>query len=243
MDLDISASVGAANALTRRWITALDTTTDCLVSGFSAWHLLAILASGATGTAREELRAATNLGGTVGSDEINDLFRMLSGDMASGVGLWVRPDLVLDPSFVDSFDGLTVDIIPDDPTVLDRWVSESTNNILKSFPVSVDEEVRLVAASALGLDTPWRRPFTPGGTQWCNGSGAWFEGLTRSQPSRANGAVIFGTNAAVSRYVCETEDNIDVHLVAGTLPILAPRCFSPQSKASTVRRLSNLSMT
>src|SRR6478609_3700386 len=50
-----------SNALTRRWILEQDWASGAVLSGVGVWPLLAALAAGASGPARDELEAATGV--------------------------------------------------------------------------------------------------------------------------------------------------------------------------------------
>ena len=208
---DIDLAVSASNEVTRAWTAKVDFSQDTLISGFSAWSLLAALTVGATGPARSELQAVT---GVEEAPVPNELWAALD-DVAVGFGLWVRNDLRIREAFAAALPALTTGSIPADPVVLDRWVAAETKDMITELPSVISPEILLVLANVIALDVDWQLPFKPGAIWWA-GEGPLLEGLQRQEPISHAAAIVKDGDQSISRFVCRSTTGIDVHLVAGS---------------------------
>ena len=203
----------AANSVTSRWLTEIDYSSDMLISGYSAWSLLAALTLGATGPAKNELAAVTMVDGDAGP-AVRELWERVSEEADGGFGLWVKPEVSIEGSFKALLPKLTTGEIPADMSILDRWISTATDGLITEFPRIVDSQTLMVLASALTVDVDWETPFETGKMKWPD-SDTWFTGLGRREEVSAAASIVSLGDRSISRYVSRSTSEIDVHLVAG----------------------------
>ena len=100
MATDLALPVAPANALTARWIHAIGNH-PTVSSGAAVWPLLAIVASAAAGTARDELAAAVGIDPDTGTPAGRALLDALTGadGVSAALGLWSRVELPIRPEF------------------------------------------------------------------------------------------------------------------------------------------------
>ncbi|MFI6943635.1 serpin family protein [Streptomyces sp. NPDC050418] len=153
------------NRLTRRWSEALPGTESTVFSGPSLWPLLALLADPAAGPAREELAEAAGVpadSAMRSAHELLDAFAAMQG-VRSALGLWTAERLPLHPEWaLRAPVGLTGRLGPDpkeSQARLDAWAVQHTDGLIKSMPVKVTEDTKLVLAAAQVVRTRWLRPF------------------------------------------------------------------------------------
>lgn len=171
-----SSTVRAVNALTARWAAALPNRGTAFTAA-GVWPLLALLANGATGAARQELADAIGVPADRAAAEACSLLATIGAmrGVRSALGLWTHETLPLEPTWLAALpdrvhEQLTGDVVPDQAR-LDAWAAQCTDGRIASMPVTVDEDTRLVLACALTVRTDWIRPFTPGGME--AESGPW----------------------------------------------------------------------
>lgn len=161
-------TVAAVRQLTARWIEALAPEGSTVLSAAGAWPLLALLQYAATGPARDELTAAGGLpperSGAAAVDLLADLDAV--PDLSAALGIWTDRLLELTPEFTDLVPKahrsvLTGDLDTDQAT-LDAWAHERTRGLIERMPITVDQDTRLVLATALALATEWQQPFDEG---------------------------------------------------------------------------------
>jgi hypothetical protein len=135
--------------LTARWIEKLPGEESTVISGLGVRPLLALLAELADGPARDELSEAA--GGPYDG-------LLQTPELRMALGLWTRPEIPLQPG-VDRLLPPEVRGQLTDQAALDAWVVEQTDGLLKRMPIELSDEVLLVLASALALQTKWQLPF------------------------------------------------------------------------------------
>jgi serine protease inhibitor len=187
-----------------------------VVSGVGAWLLLAALLHGADGPARRELEAALRVTRGSAAPSVRRLWRIVSATegVECAAGLWTNRDVAVEPSYAGAFPQFTIDTIPRDRSVLDRWASDRTAGLITRFPCDVNADTRLVAATALVAIADWERPFTDTSRGW-SGSRELRPWLSRVDGDLAAAALLTSGSLTVSRVVCRTVGGFDVHLVAG----------------------------
>jgi serine protease inhibitor len=206
MALDDRDVVAPCNGLTSRWVATLREA-DSVLSGAGAWLALAMVLSGAEGEAQRELESAllVEKGDAAGSAR-HLLEQVRSHDgMQAAVGLWTRPVVPVRDRFVAAVAPMAVGTLPDDLSVLDRWVADATSGILNRFPRVASPETLMVVASVLAAEADWVAPFSEEAEGW----------LHRREANLDAAALLRGETLTVSRVVCETVADFDVHLVAG----------------------------
>ncbi|MEV0449620.1 serpin family protein [Streptomyces sp. NPDC050600] len=215
--------VRVVNRMTGRWAGALPAGGDTVLSAAGVWPLLAALADGATGAARNELADALGLPAEEAAGAARELAAGLGAipGVASAVGLWVRADLRLRDTWVaglpDAVLGRFSGDAAADRKALDAWAAERTGGLVPTLPLALDEETPLVLASAQSVRTTWVAPFMTRKVRLTSGhwSGRTVTLLHRSTPA-LDEVGLADTEAgplAVLRVLGDT--GVDVHLLLG----------------------------
>ncbi|WP_046733992.1 serpin family protein [Streptomyces humi] len=214
-------TVSAVNALTARW--ARQTRQGTVFSAAGVWPLLAFLAAGATGPARDELTRAVGLPAdqaAAGARELLDGLDAMSG-VASALGLWTDRALELREQWAAGLPADAHGVLGPDPAAsreaLDAWAAKRTGGLVERMPVRLPEGARLVLATALALRADWRHPFRE--TVLRPGSGPWqgrtLTGLHRSSVRPDRLGVAAGPDGPVTTVKVPGDAGLDVHLLLG----------------------------
>ncbi|MET8508586.1 serpin family protein [Streptomyces sp. NPDC004787] len=237
------ATVRAVNGLAARWAAALptpapspapapapgipaDAAPGTVFSACGVWPLLALLADGAAGPAREELADALGVPAPA-AETARELLAALARIPGAGaaIGLWVRPEVALREAWATGLPGGSLGRLgaggsgaDDSRKLLDAWAAEHTDGLVRELPVTVDEDTLLVLAAAQAVRTTWLRPFwesvtTPERGPW---AGRRLVALRRST-ALLDRVGVAGTAAGpltVLRVLGDT--GVDVHLLLGT---------------------------
>ncbi|WP_262700825.1 MULTISPECIES: serpin family protein [Streptomyces] len=183
-----ATAVEAVNTLTARWARAVVADEGTAFAASGVWPLLALLAGGADGPARQELEGALGVradGATALGGQTLGALDAMEGVHAA-TGLWTRQDLPIRPEWEAELPpGVRSTLTGDaerDRKELDGWASRRTRGAIAEMPVPLTPDTRLVLAGALMVETAWLQPFQPG---WLRpASGPWRDrslaGLTRS---------------------------------------------------------------
>lgn len=180
-----NATVRAVNGQTARRASASEG--GAVFSAAGVWPLLALLADGAGGPAREELADAVGLP----ADEAAGAARELLGAMGatrgldSALGLWTKRTLELrerwEAGLPAEAHGVLTGNAEADKTALDAWAVKRTGGLIERMPVRLYDDTEMVVASALALRTRWLMPFRE--RYWMPESGPWcgreLQGLRR----------------------------------------------------------------
>ncbi|MEV6323437.1 serpin family protein [Nocardia sp. NPDC051787] len=216
MRTSLEPHVGAANALTARWCAVVGRS-DFVVSGAGVWPLLALLASAAEGSARDELAAAIGVPATTGQGGALRLLRDIerAEAVSAALGVWVRNDLPLHEEWASRLPAGVLARLAGQAE-LDSWAAEHTEGLIERFPLSVDPDTLMVLATALVAKTRWRVPFdvgmlTPEDGPWQGHRGP---GLSRTSSGLTNAAILDAPQP-VTRVVVEGSADLDVHLLLG----------------------------
>ncbi|GLW44712.1 hypothetical protein Stsp02_03740 [Streptomyces sp. NBRC 14336] len=217
------ATVRAVNALTGRW--AGRTTGGTVFSAAGLWPLLAFLADGATGAAREELADAVGLPADRAAAAARELLAGLgsAAGVDSALGLWTKRTLELrerwEAGLPAEAHGVLTGYAEADRKALDSWASGRTGGLVERMPVQVTDDTELVLASALSLRTRWLRPFEE--APWLPQTGPWADGGTYLLGLERSGTLLdrVGVADTPDGHVTELRvygtDAVDVHLVLG----------------------------
>ncbi|MEV0286207.1 serpin family protein [Kribbella sp. NPDC050820] len=184
--------------LTARWIETLSGEDSTVISGLGVRPLLAILAELADGPARDELIEAA--GGPYGG-------LLQTPELRMALGLWTRPEIPLQPG-VDRLLPPEVRGQLTDQEALDAWVVEQTGGLLKRMPIQLSDDVLLVLASALALQTKWALPFN----EYPRGDRRW---LSRADQDLDSLQVYDGPTGPLTVITVVGTGEFDVRLVAG----------------------------
>lgn len=230
------STVRAVNSLTSRWASHAAPSTDIgpgpagtVFTAAGVWPLLALLADGADGPARAELAQALGIPADAAADAARELLTALDGvrGLRAATGLWARRDLPLEERWADRLPaGTRGDLTGDgeaDRGALDAWAAERTDGLVEAMPVPLDEDPRLVLASALSLRLRWIQPFSSWETRI--DEGPWANkpllGLSRSTSLLDRVRVAQAPTGPVTVLEVVGDGGGDVHLVLGE-PRAAP---------------------
>jgi hypothetical protein len=184
--------------LTARWIENLSGEGSTVISGLGVRPLLALLAQLADGPARDELSEAA--GGPYDG-------LLQTPELRMALGLWSRPEIELQPG-VDRLLPPEVRGQLTDQAALDEWVVEQTGGLLKRMPIALNDDVLLVLASALALQTKWVLPFN----EYPRGERRW---LSRADHDLDSLRVYDGPTGPLTVVTVVGTGEFDVRLVAG----------------------------
>jgi serine protease inhibitor len=213
------ATIRAVNGLTARWATAVEG--NSVFSAAGVWPLLALLADGAAGPAREELSEALR----VPADQAGGAARELLTAMAAtrgldtALGLWTKRTLELRPEWEAGLPAgahgvLTGDVAADRGT-LDVWAARRTGGLVERMPVSLTDRTQMVLASALALRTRWLRPFHEVPLASRHWSDRVPLGLRRESALLDRIGVADAPDGRVTELKVLGDTGIDVHLLLG----------------------------
>ncbi|MFI6250484.1 serpin family protein [Streptomyces sp. NPDC051016] len=214
-------TVSAVNALCARW--ARQTRQGTVFSAAGVWPLLALLADGAGGPARDELTRALGMQAdqaVAGARELLAGLDAMSG-VESALGLWTDRALEVREPWAaglpaDAHGVLGPDVAASQEA-LDGWAAKRTGGLVERMPVKLAEGARMVLATALALRTDWRHPFRE--TVLRPGSGPWqgrtLAGLHRSSVRPDRIGVAAGPDGHVTTVKVPGDNGIDVHLLLG----------------------------
>ncbi|MEU4098514.1 serpin family protein [Streptomyces sp. NPDC026673] len=162
-----ATTVRAVNALTVRWAgqAVRQDDEETVFSAAGVWPLLALLAAGADGAARDELERATGIGAGEAAEAARRLLARLDAlpGVASAIGLWSKASVPLEPGWVGalppaSYGVLSGDVAAD-RAALDAWAGKRSGGLVPRMPIPLGEDTELVLAGALTVRTDWLRPF------------------------------------------------------------------------------------
>ncbi|MBT2448776.1 proteinase inhibitor I4 serpin [Streptomyces sp. ISL-43] len=218
------STVRAVNALTTRWAGhAAKDGAGTVFTAAGVWPLLALLADGAGGPARTELAEALGIPAEAAAEAARELLSALGGvrGLRAATGLWARRELPLEERWTDRLPAGTRGTLTGDGDTdreaLDAWASDRTGGLVEKMPVHLDEDTRLVLASALALRLRWIQPFEP-----CFAmpeEGPWVHrpllGLRRSTALLDRVRVAQAPTGPVTVLEVVGDGGVDVHLVLG----------------------------
>lgn len=224
-----TAGVGAANELTARWVEVVSGSGDDVVlSGVGVWVLLALLAAGAGGRARDELEWVVGSRGEDALAEARRVLHLLDGSpsVRAALGVWAKA--ALDPEWAaglppGTLGRLTGDVGADQ-AALDAWVREETGGEFEHLPIRLTPDMRVVLATAVTVRTRWRQrfraqPVVVGGGPW---AGETLTHLTATAPDVSTLAVAGDGLEAVTVLTVTSEAGSEVDVVLFLGPADAP---------------------
>lgn len=216
-----NATIRAVNGLTARWAGVAEGGT--VFSAAGVWPLLAFLADGAAGRAREELADAVGMPADQAAGAARELLAGLGAarGVDAALGLWTSRALELrepweaglpaDAHGVLSGDGDA------DKRALDAWAAKRTGGLIERMPARVTDGTLLVLASALAMRTRWLRPFRE--RPWQPEGGPWGErvllGLRRTTELLDRVGVADTPAGHVTELKVLGNNAVDVHLLLG----------------------------
>lgn len=211
-----NATIRAVNDLTARWAGASEGGT--VFSAAGVWPLLAFLADGATGRAREELSEALGVPAEQAAATARELLATMSAvdGLESALGLWTKRVVELREEWESGLPtetrGALTGELDADQAALDAWAAKRTGGAIERMPVALRPDSSLVLASALALRTDWEVPFEGDIAAW---QGRACAGLTRSDTDLDVVAVARTSAGAVTEARVRGTDGVDVHLLLG----------------------------
>ncbi|WP_369215615.1 serpin family protein [Streptomyces flavofungini] len=217
------AAVRAVNRLTSRWATTLPADGGTAFSAPGVWPLLAFLADGAGGAAREELADAVGLPACEAADAARRLLSAMSAmrGVDAAIGLWTQRTLTLRDAWLDGLPVAALGVLTGDAdadaAALDAWAAERTGGQIQRLPARPDQDTGLVLAGALALRTDWFRPFDEG-AMWPE-AGPWkgraLKSLSRVSSLLDRVGFTETADGCVTRLMVLGDTGIDVHLLLG----------------------------
>ncbi|MDN3026514.1 serpin family protein [Streptomyces sp. S.PB5] len=216
-----NTTIRAVNGLTARWADASGGGT--VFSAAGVWPLLAFLADGAGGAARDELAAAVGMSAGESAAAARELLagmdRMRGLD--SALGLWTRRTLELRERWEAGLPAGAHGVLTGDAAVdkgaLDSWAAKRTGGLVEEMPVLLDRRTEMVLASALTLRTDWLRRFRTW-PLWPD-AGPWQDrrltGLYRRSELLDRIGVADTPHGRVTELKVLGDTAIDVHLLLG----------------------------
>ncbi|MEW2624860.1 serpin family protein [Streptomyces sp. NPDC048106] len=215
------AVVRAVNGLTTRWGTTARGGT--VFSAAGVWPLLALLADGAAGPARQELADALGVPADQAAATARELLAALGSvsGLDAALGLWTHHGLLLREEWRAELPAGSHGVFGDDLVTarerLDHWAAERTGGLVERMPVTLNRQTRMVLAGALALHTTWRQPFTeqpltPQAGPW---QGRTLRGLHRRSVRPDRVGVAGTADGFVTALTVPGDNGIDVHLVLG----------------------------
>ncbi|MET9885494.1 serpin family protein [Streptomyces sp. NPDC006430] len=219
-----NTTVRAVNRLTMRWAEQAATGEEgTVVMATGVWPLLAFLAGGADGPARAELAEALGTSADSAVETARDLLDALADvrGLRAATGLWTRADLPLaDPWLASLPHGARGTLTGDEDTdrkTLDGWAQQRTDGLVEEMPVSLQQDTRLVLASALALRLRWAEPFAERSLRPDHGPwhGRILRGLSRTTSELDPVRVTHGPAGPVTALEVRGADGLDVHLLLG----------------------------
>lgn len=192
-----------------------------MCSGAGAWPLLAALAAGADGEARQELAAACAVRPAQALPLVRAFTAALgeSSAVRLATALWSGAGLVVHPSWgrelpPGSLGSLSGDLSVDQHA-LDGWAEEHTAGLVRRMPVTLTSRTRLVLACALAIRTDWAESFREVPDPWWDGvSQQGGQGLVRETEDVA-AVRAWDAESPVTTVDVHGADEVDVRLVLG----------------------------
>ncbi|MFJ7158088.1 serpin family protein [Streptomyces sp. NPDC101118] len=216
-----NSTVRTVNGLTRRWARSLGSGDSTVFTAAGLWPLLALLADGAEGPARDELADALGIPAGEAAATARELFQGLAGigGLETALGLWTRAALPLRERWAAGLpEGTrgTLTGVPDtDRAALDTWAKERTGGLIEKMPVTDPAAALMVLASALALDVSWLHAFEPVPQRPADGpwAGRTVAGLYRLTSSLDRVGVARTPAGPLTVLQVGGEAGVDVHLV------------------------------
>ncbi|MFB6692592.1 serpin family protein [Streptomyces virginiae] len=221
-----NSTVRAVNRLTTRWAArAASGGGGTVFTAAGVWPLLALLADGSAGPARDELAQALGIPADDAAAAARELLAALDGvrGLSAATGLWAAADLPLEEGWSAGLPPGTRGTLTGDPEgdgkVLDAWASDRTRGLVDRMPVTLQPDTRVVLASALALTLKWAEPFHEFPRYGSDGpwAGRHLRNLVRTTPSLAPVRVAEGSAGPVTilEVTGARDMDMDVHLLLG----------------------------
>ncbi|MXM65152.1 proteinase inhibitor I4 serpin [Streptomyces sp. HUCO-GS316] len=216
-----NATIQAVNGLTARW--ARESAVGTVFSAPGVWPLLAFLADGAAGPAREELAQALGIPADQSAAAARDLLASMAEirGLDSALGLWTKRTLELREEWeaglpAEAHGVLTGDLAADG-AALDAWARKRTAGLVERMPLRLRDDTELVLASALALRTKWLsrfrdRPLSPEDGPWQRWT---LQGLHRKSALLDRVGVADTPDGCVTELKVLGDTGVDVHLLLG----------------------------
>uniref|UniRef100_A0AAU2K2D1 Proteinase inhibitor I4 serpin n=1 Tax=Streptomyces sp. NBC_00049 TaxID=2903617 RepID=A0AAU2K2D1_9ACTN len=219
-----NSTVRAVNRLTSDWAAQAPAGENGTVfTAAGVWPLLALLADGAGGPARDELAQALGIPAESAAAAARELLAGLDRvrGLGTATGLWTKAELPLEERWSAQLPagvrGTLTGVAEVDRKALDAWASEQTGGLIERMPAECDQDTLLVLASALTLKLKWLQPFheVPGRIH----EGPWADRhlrlLARTTSLLDRVRVAHGPAGAVTLLEVVGDTGVDVHLALG----------------------------
>jgi serine protease inhibitor len=218
----VNTTVRAVNGLTARWAGAVDAGgRGAVFSAAGVWPLLAFLADGASGPAREELAGALGVPAGEAAAAGRELLTAMESTrgLDTALGLWTKRTLELreawEAGLPTGAHGVLTGDLAADAGALDAWAVKRTDGLVERMPVVLRDDTEMVLASALTLRTRWLRPFAEVPLRSAHWNSRTFLGLSRETLLLDRIGVADTPDGHVTELKVFGTDGIDVHLLLG----------------------------
>ncbi|MDX3246886.1 serpin family protein [Streptomyces sp. ME18-1-4] len=218
----MNTTIRAVNGLTARWAGAVDAGgRGAVFSAAGVWPLLAFLADGASGPAREELAGALGVPAGEAAAAGRELLTAMESTrgLDTALGLWTKRTLELreawEAGLPTGAHGVLTGDLAADAGALDAWAVKRTDGLVERMPVVLRDDTEMVLASALTLRTRWLRPFDEVPLRSAHWHSRTFLGLSRETLLLDRIGVADTPDGHVTELKVFGTDGIDVHLLLG----------------------------
>src|SRR5579859_3504379 len=163
-DQPMLPGVREANSLSRSWSARQPAAGSWGIAGIGIWSLLASLAPAAAEPGGTALARALGLPPGRALDSAKGILRMMdsSSSIRIALGLWIHTEVEVHRAWKDGLPEGIVERLSGnevrDQAALDEWITNGTRGILRSAHLHSDPRLRLLLASGLAVETPWRKP-------------------------------------------------------------------------------------
>jgi serine protease inhibitor len=216
-----NATIRAVNALAARWAGTVAGDANSVFSAAGVWPLLAFLADGAQGRAREELAGALGMPADEAAGAARELLTGMGAmrGLDTALGLWTKRTLELREAWEAGLPAGTHGVLTGDAAAdgqaLDTWAAKATGGLVKRMPVPLTDRTELVLAGALVLGTRWLRPFEEVGLESCHWGDRQVRGLWRKTALPDRVGVADTPGGQVTELKVLGDNALDVHLLLG----------------------------
>ncbi|WP_343243954.1 serpin family protein [Streptomyces sp. SID13726] len=194
-----------------------------MFSAAGVWPLLAFLADGAAGAARDELAGAVGLPAGEAAGAARELSRGMARvrGVCSALGLWTGRTLELREEWAAGLPVGAHGVLSGDPAAdqreLDAWAARRTGGLIERMPVPVRHDTELVLAGALAVRTDWLQrfldlPLLPETGPWADRA---LLGLHRTSSLLDRVGVADTPDGHVTELKVLGDTAVDVHLLLG----------------------------
>jgi hypothetical protein len=193
-------------------------------SALGLWLLLALIAPDASADALSEIEYVLGTTADDAAKRARQLLEKPHPALASAVALWYRDEFLNNRFF--TFSTSLPSLVERGPMPTqdhaDEWAATNTKDLIKSFPISIDETTAVILASALATKGQWMTMFEDVGPKELAGEFSKLTDTALRAPWSHVQAIIKTTSAGlVGVHAATTTDGLLIVSVIGS-PIATP---------------------